>query len=550
MARPTPQDYSFGNRDAEDVYDDLSKDRAQVIDKARELARISLPHEFPPEGSRPGDNLPPPNQATNGRALVNLASRIMLTALPPGLPILKYNIIEHKLKDDFEADPTLYSFTLLALARREIAIRQRMEATSTRTAYGELSMQLLLAGNALWRHIHINSPSVHKMTDYVVKRNTAGEQLLNILKLKVNLQDLDAETRGFIQNIRQYNTGNRMDDLGDEVFIYCCCKMFRVSKTERVWLYWEEYKGEMLPGSDVMSDYDAPPQYAAWMKPNYGFDWGTSYAVQYEGDMYIVENQNGSLNDASEAAALTWIFVRPGGVTSKRVLDKAENLKIMHGDAADISVFRLEKGGDLNFVVSTVERAERRLGQAFLQVSSIQRSGERVTAEEWKQMTAELNMAMGGLYATFAQGAGSHIITRFSALAEDEDADLVPLPKGVTRVAPITGMDAMAIDEEEANLERALDIAGRLLGPEATGTELDISEALRRILAGNRVRPDGLLLSMDKKQANADQAKADAAQATILDKAAGPVAKEGAAAISEAMTPQLMQQIQQATGQQ
>lgn len=548
MAQPVPQDFSFGNRDAEDVYEELATDRAQVIEKARELARISLPHEFPPEGSRPGDNLPPPNQATNGRALVNLASRIMLTALPPGLPILKYNIIEHKLKDDFEADPTLYSFTILALARREIAIRQRMEATTTRTAYGELAMQLILAGNAMWRHININSPSVHKMTDYVVKRNASGEQLSNILKMKINLLDVDAETRGFIQNVRQYNT-DKSEGLGDEVFIYCCCKLHRVSSKEKVWLYWEEYKGEMIPGTDVVADHDAPPQYAAWMKPNYGFNWGTSYAVQYEGDMYIVENQNGSLNDGAEAAALTWIFVRPGGVTSKRVLDKAENLKTMHGDANDITVFRLEKGGDFNFVVSTVERAERRLGQAFLQVSSIQRSGERVTAEEWKQMSAELNMAMGGLYSTFAQGAGAVIITRFSAMAEEEDKDLQPLPKGVTRVMPITGMDAMAIDEEQSNLERALEVAQRLLGPEATGSKLDIDEALRRILAGNRVRPDGLLLSMQTQQANTADANAQAASATVLEKAAGPIAKEGAAALSEAITPQLMQQLQQATGQ-
>jgi hypothetical protein len=548
MAQPTPQDFSFGNRTGKALYEELAVNREQVIQKARDLARISLPSEFPPEGYRPGDNLKPPNQSINARGLVNLSSRIMLTALPPGLPILKYNIIEHRLRKDFEADPKLYAMTLLALARREVAIRQRMEDTTTRTAYGELDMQLLLAGNALWRHITINSPSVHKMTDYVVKRNSVGEQLKVILKLTISLSDVDLETRGFIENVRQSLA--KRDTTSDEVVIECCQKVHRVSKTERVWLYWEEYEGELIPGTDVQTAYDAPPLYAAWLKPNYGFDWGTSYCQLYEGDMYIVENDNGSLNDASEAAALTWLFVRPGGVTSKRVLEKAENLKIMHGDAADITTFRLEKGSDFNFVVSKTERAERRLGQAFLLVSAIQRQGERVTKEEWVQMVGELNQAMGGLYATFAQGPGKAVITRFIALAEDEDDELVPLPKGVIRIAPITGLDAMAIDEEARNLEEALTVAREVLG-DLVAEKIDLDEALLRILAGRRVRPDGLVLGLEQQASNKQQAMQEQAGMTMLDKAAGPIAKEGAAALSEVLTPQLAQQLQAATeGQQ
>lgn len=544
MAIPTMRDYSFGNRTAAACYEDWAVNREQVIQKARDLAKISIPSEFPPEGYRPGDNLPPPNQSINARGLVNLSSRIMLTAMPPGLPMLKYNIIEHKLRKDFEADPKLYAMTLLALARREVAIRQRMEDTTTRTAYGELDMQLLLAGNALWRHISINSPSVHKMTDYVVKRNSVGEQLKVILKLWVNLSDMDSETRGFIENVRQLLA--KKDTSSDEVVIQCCQKLHRVSKTERVWLYWEEYEGELIPGTDVQTEYTAPPLYAAWMKPNYGFDWGTSYCQLYEGDMYIVENDNGSLNDASEAAALTWIFVKPGGVTSKRVLEKAENLKVMHGDAADITTFRLEKGSDFNFVVTKTERAERRLGQAFLMVSSIQRAGERVTKEEWVQMVGELNQAMGGLYSTFAQGPGKNIVTRFIALAEEEDEDLVPLPKGVIRISPITGLDAMAMDEEAQSLEAALMTAREVLG-DLVAEKIDMDEALLRILAGRRVRPDGLVLSMETQQANTQQAEQKQAQAVMLDKATGPIAKEGAAALSQVLTPQLAAQMKEQT---
>lgn len=546
MASPKDSDYSFGSRAAHDVYRELCRGREGVVEKARAMARISIPTLFPPQGYRSGDYLPPPNQSVNARCINNLASRIMFTALPPGKPILKYNVVEHKLQKEIDADPALWSMTLLAMSRREIANRQRLEATSIRTAYTAAAAQLIVAGNVMWKALAIDTPSVHTMDTYVVKRNGTGQQLHNILEQVINLGDVDLSTRAFIENVRMHNhTPQEVDnnEFTEEVTIYCCCKLHHVSNTKKVWLYWEEFEGEMIPDTDVQCDYDAPPQYCAWMVPRYGQNWGGSYCEQYEGDMYIVENSNGSLNDGSEAAAMTWLFVKPGGLTSKRVLEKAENLKVMYGDAADITVFRLEKNNDFAFVGNTAGAAERRLGAAFLMVSSIQRNAERVTAEEWRQMASELDQAMGGLYSELASGMGRSIIMRFLAQQEEEDKALVPLPPGIVRVSVITGIDALSLTTDEENLEAALGVLAKLLGPEALMAALNAPDVIRRILTGYSIKPDGLVKDQAQIDQETAQAKQEAQQATILQGATPAIAKEGSAAISAALTPQLMQQM-------
>lgn len=547
---PTSADYRFDKKTAADLYDELALGRTQVIEKARELARISVPSAFPPEGYKAGDSLPPPNQSINARAVTTLASRIMLTALPPGFPMLKYSIIEHKLQPEIDKDPALYSMTLMALARREKANRDRLEVTNIRTAYTEAAEQLIIAGNVCWRHMDIDHPSAHRMTDYVTKRSAGGEALKTILKLGVSLEELDPSTAMFIRNVMATDPKFTTQDCErDQQTIYACQKLYVRSKKEKVWLYWEEFNGECIPDSEATLDYSAPILFPAWMKPNYGQNWGTSYAQLYEGDMWIAENGSADLNDMSDAAAITWLFVKPGGVTSKKVLEKAENVRIMHGDAADITVFRLDKTNDASFVQSHVDGAEKRLGQAFLMVSSIQRSGERVTAEEWRQMTSELDMAMGGLYASFAQGLGKNIVTRFLALQEDEDHSLKPLPPGIIRVGVVTGMDAMSLNEEEVNLENALGVLIKVFGPEGMPMAVVPAEVVRRVMAGNAVKPDGLVKNEATQQQETAQATQQGSQQKLLDAVAPPLAKEGAKALMPAITPAVLQAMKKANPQ-
>jgi hypothetical protein len=547
----TPQDYSFGKRSAAAVYEALCPgQREGVLEEARDLSRITIPSLFPPEGWRPGDPLPPPNQSTNARAIVNLASRIMLTGLPPsGMPCLKFQIVEHKMQPAIDRDPQLYAETKLALTRRAIAHTDRLEATTTRTAYTEHAQQLLVGGNSLWKSININHPTVHKMDTYVVMRDTEGEPLYTVLKQPMSLDGLAPSVEGFIRNVRATKSANSTSNIdtthsedGDVVTIYCCCKLkvLGPKDEQKKWLYWEEFEGETIPGSESMSDYHAPPMYPSWMIPQYGFNWGLSYCHLYAGDLYKVENGEASLNDGMDLASLSWLFVNPAGMTSKKVLEQARNGKLMHGRAEDVTVFRLDKTNDFGFVQNNVDNTSRRLMQAFLMNSAIQRPGDRVTAEEWRTMARELSEAMGGLYSSLAQGSGKAIVSRFVALHEYEDKSIRPLPKDVIRMAVITGMDALGLDMDEQNLEMAFAVLSKFMPPDQLMAKFNGDNLITRVLAGYSVKPDGLLKTADEQAADAAQAQQQQAGQTILEQGAGPLAKEGAAALM----PQLMNAMQ------
>lgn len=535
--------YSFG-RPARDLYERLSRSRDGVLQKARELAEISIPTLFPPDGYEPGDRLPPPNQSINSRCLNSLASKLMLTAAPPGKPILKFNILEHRMQDDIDANPELYAMVDQGLQRREEAHRKRLEATNIRSALTLAFKQLLGGGNILWQHEDINQPVVHMMDKYVVKRTKNGFARDIILKETVEFMDLEGSDRQFVRLVQKQNgTEPKTKDPYDETVDIYTCQRWDIDT--HAWYYWQEYEGQMLPDSEVEIDGDdAPILYAAWLIPRFGHNWGGSYSEEYEGDMYIVENHQGSLNDGAEFAALLYLFLRPGAPTSKKTIEEARNGKVLTGVNTDLTAFSLEKARDFAFVDSNLEKAIARLAAAWLMMTSIQRDAERVTAEEWRILANELDGAMGGLYSELAQGFQRHVIRRFLVLHEEDDDKIPPLPKDVISVGVVTGIDAMGRNEDNEALARAGRHLKEVFG-EAIGQSLNQDNYTRRVLTGEGIKADGLVKSPQQVQGEKDENLQDMQNQTILEAAAGPVAKAGAEGLAAVAVPAIQQQMQQ-----
>lgn len=535
--------YSFG-RPARDLYERLSRSRDGVLQKARELSEISIPTLFPPDGYEPGDRLPPPNQSINSRCLNSLASKLMLTAAPPGKPILKFNILEHRMQDDIDQDPGLFAKVDQGLQRREEAHRKRLEATNIRSALTLAFKQLLGGGNILWQHEDINQPVVHSMDKYMVKRTKNGFARDIILKETVEFMDLEGTDRQFVRLVQKQNgTEPKTKDPYDEtVDIYTCQ---RWDLDDHAWYYWQEYEGQMLPDSEVEIDGDdAPILYAAWLIPRFGHNWGGSYSEEYEGDMYIVENHQGSLNDGAEFAALLYLFLRPGAPTSKKTIEEARNGKVLTGVNTDLTAFSLEKSRDFAFVDNNLEKAIARLAAAWLMMTSIQRDAERVTAEEWRILANELDGAMGGLYSELAQGFQRHVIRRFLVLHEADDDKIPPLPKDVISVGVVTGIDAMGRNEDNEALARAGRHLKEVFG-EQIGASLDQDNYTRRVLTGEGIKADGLVKSPETVQGEKNQNLQEMQSQTILEAAAGPVAKAGAEGLAAVAVPAIQQQMQQ-----
>lgn len=514
---------------AEDFFEGQRANRTGPVELGRRLADLVSPSTFPPEHWQSGDELVILNQSVNAYAVNTLASKMMLGAFPPGLPGWKFTPEEHKMDQDVESNPEMYSEVMYALSRREETHRARLEATQCRTSLTLYYKLLLMTGNAAVLWTQINTPVIYNMHHYVVKRDNTGTPIAGVVKESISRMVADEDIVAAAE--RKNGTTNKQSSgsvWDDEIAIYHCQKLIN-RDGKREYVYWQEVEGgEVISGTEAWADFDTPTIYFGGMVPVTGSSWYLPYCSDYEGDMQAVENFAAALQDGAAAAARFLTLVDPGGTTDINDILDADNLDIVPGREQDVSTLRSDKGGDLSVTSQEMEKATRRLGQAFLMFSAVQRTGERVTAEEWRILASEIDQAMGGLYSQVSQTSQRYFVLRFIHLHEETDKSLGRLPEGLIRVAVVTGIDSMGQSTDDTRLREFMTEVGREIGPEAVVKSLNIPDYLRRKLTYKNIKAEGLVKDAKQVASETQAAKQEAMQQTLLDKATGPLAQGGA----------------------
>ncbi|MCZ0814423.1 portal protein, partial [Klebsiella pneumoniae] len=91
------------------------------------------------------------------------------------------------------------------------------------------------------------------------------------------------------------------------------------------------------------------------------------------------------------------------GITQVRRLTAAQSGAFVPGRKQDIEFLQLEKSGDFTVAKNVSDTIEARLSYAFMLNSAVQRTGERVTAEEIRYVASELEDTLGGVYSILSQ---------------------------------------------------------------------------------------------------------------------------------------------------
>ena len=533
---------SFGEP-AEGLYKRLTAKRTGVVSIGRRLAALTIPSVFPPENyDTSHDSLEIANQSINAYLVNSLSNTLMLTALPPNLPMCKYSLNEVALQGDIEQDGELYSETNYALSRREEVHRTRIENTSARDVYSSWMRLSIVTGNGLCIWTDINAPVVYNLHNWVTVRDAKGTPLVTILEDTISLAAADEDVAEAV--IQHRTDTNRSVDAEkteweDTATIYHCQKIVKNDKGENEFLYWQETEGGYaIPGTEFYSPFEVPPMYPYGMILETGSDYGLGYCSDYEGDLKAVEELSASFQDG--AAALAWFlyFVDPTGQTNIRDVENADNLDVLPGRADDVSTLRSEKSSELSVVDSAIEKVARRLGMAFASEASIQRNGERVTAEEWKRMAMALDKAMGGLYSKMAQGPQRWFILRFIHLHHQEEKRLKRLPADLVKVNVVTGLEGIGQSSDYAALIDVAKDVSELLGPEGLRAEINGSDLIRRLLTYRSIKADGLVKSDDQKAQEASDNQSQQQQQAVLEKASAPVASGGMEMLMQMMQQQ------------
>ena len=138
-----------------------------------------------------------------------------------------------------------------------------------------------------------------------------------------------------------------------------------------------------------------------------------------------------------------------------------------------------------------IDRIEGRLQFAFLLNTAIQRPGERVTAEEIRYMSQELEAGIGGLYSILTQELQLPLVRRLMHVLHRQKK-LPAMPKGngggeLVHPRPVTGLEAIGRGDDRNKLVEFITTAQQVLGPEIMAKYVNVDEALRRLAASNSI---------------------------------------------------------------
>lgn len=408
-------------------YRALESGRSSVLTRARESAKLTIPVLMPPDGHGETSTLPTPFQGIGARGVNNLSSKLLLALLPPNSPFFRLGV------DDF----TLVKLTQregmraeveAALSKIERSVMSEIETSALRVSVFEALKQLIVCGNVLLFLPPEGGMRVFRLDRYVVKRDPMGNVLEHITKEEVSPDVLPASLTDYVRS---------KDKDAKIVSLYT-----RVVRTHNSWQISQEVAGKIVPGSLGSYPLDRSPWIPLRMTKVDGEDYGRGYVEEYLGDIRSLEGLTQAIVEGSAAAAKILFLVNPNGTTKAKTLAESPNGAVRQGNALDVTVVQANKYADFRVAQETAQGIEQRLAFAFLLNSSIQRGGERVTAEEIRFMAGELEDALGGVYSILSQELQLPLVNRLMFQMERQGR-LPVLPKGIVKPAITTGLEAL-----------------------------------------------------------------------------------------------------------
>ncbi|QEG13372.1 putative head-to-tail joining protein [Klebsiella phage vB_KpnP_NahiliMali] len=519
----------FAENGAKSVYDTLKTDRQSYETRAEDCAKYTIPSLFPKDSDNSSTNYTTPWQAVGARGLNNLASKLML-ALFPMQTWMRLNISEFQAKQ-LVADPDQLAQVDESLSMVERILMNYIESNSYRVTLFEALKQLVVAGNAL---LYIPEPEgtynpmkLYRLSSYVVQRD-AYDNILQMVTLdRVAYAALPEDVKNSLGS-----DGEHQPDDVIEVYTH-----IYLDDETGDYLKYEEIDGVEVDGTDGSYPAGAVPWIPIRMVRINGENYGRSYCEEYLGDLKSLENLQEAIIKMSMISAKVIGLVNPAGITQVRRLTKAQTGDFVTGRKQDIEFLQLEKTADFTVAKAVSEQIEARLSFAFMLNSAVQRTGERVTAEEIRYVASELEDTLGGVYSILSQELQLPIVNVL--LKQLQATNQIPeLPKEAVEPTVSTGLEALGRGQDLSKLQDFIAALGQM-APLAQDPDINMTTLKLRLANAIGIDTSGILLTQEQKQAIMAQ---QAANTGMQNAAASAGAGAGALATS---SPEMMQQAAQ-----
>ena len=504
-------------------YENMSADRESFLARARSCAELTIPTLMPPDGHGNTTQFITPFQSVGARGVNNLASKLLMTLLPPNTPFFRLTI------DDFdltELGGDARGKAEEALSRIERSATQEVESKAIRVPTFEALKQLIVTGNALIHMPPKSGMKVFRLDRYVIQRDTMGNLLKIIVKETVSYDTLPKE----ILEALLENPDYLADTSKKECDLFTCIR--KVGKKFEVH---QEVHGVIIPSTKGSYTEDKLPWMALRFIAVDGNDYGRSFVEELYGDLKSLESLTGAIVEGSAASAKVLFMLRPNGTTKMRSIADAPNGAIVSGAAEDVTTLQVQKFNDFRVAQETMNTITERLAFSFLLNSSVQRNAERVTAEEVRYMAQELETALGGIYSVLSQEFQVPMVNLLLGKMQKE-GKMPKFPKDTLKPQIVTGLEALGRGQDLNKLSQFLQML-QPLGAEVIASELNISDYLARLGASLGIDTQGLVKSeeqkMQEQQAQQEQMQQQQ-QMQMMEKGVAPAVKGMADSVQQA----------------
>lgn len=484
-------------------YAALEPKRSAYLERARKCSELTLPHLFPPEGTTDTSAFITPYQGLGARGVNNLASKLLLSLLPPNTPFFKMTLSENEMDnlqamsgEQFKSVRTEIDKGLSKIEKRFMAWT---EGVAVRPDVNEALKHLIVGGNVLSVLDEQDGIKNFRLDKFVVRRSPSGKVLEIVIKEPVDYAALPDEVQALIE--QKPSTDTPTHDSERHLYTH-------VQYVKGKYEVYQEIEGKMIPSTKGSYLENESPFLALRFTKVAGEDYGRSYVEEYYGDLKSLEGLTKAVVNSAAIVSKAVVMVRPGGVTNAKMVAKAETGDVITGTMEDVSLLQFEKWADLRVAFEAIKTLEQRLAFAFLLNTAIQRPGERVTAEEIRYMARELEDALGGTYSVLSQDfqvpflrAGLGVLQRTS----NQEWKLPKLPKGINPII-VTGLEALGRGHDLQKLDTWLSGAAQMLGPQVV-QRVNVEEYLARRALSLGVELEGLLISQEELDAQQQQAQ-------------------------------------------
>lgn len=506
---------------AEARYNQLQIDRTPFIQTGKECARYTVP-ALTPEPWTAKRRLRTPYQGVGARGVNNLASKLLLTAFPPNTSFFKLqpDVLAVEEEEAAQQQQMLAEIDQ-ALGKVERAVMSEIETSGDRPVMFAVLRHLIINGNCLL-YVGEDGSQLYSLNRYVVQRDPMGNLLEIVIHEQVAPASLDPKVLASLKDGARYKTETKRKGSQEKTLnIYT-----HIERKDGVFEFYQECMGQTIPGSPGTAPLDALP----WMPLRFtyveGEDYGRSHVEEYLGDLVTLEGLTKAIKEGSAAAAKLLILVEPNSTTRAKTIAEAPNGAVREGSANDVTVVQMDKFADFRTALETMQMIERRLEHAFLLNTSIQRSGERVTAEEIRFMAQDLEDALGGVYSSLSQELQAPYV-RVRMRMMERSGRMPSLPHDIVKPMITTGLDALGRGHDRSKLVGFSKTIADVFGPQALPQFIHPEELVKRLATADGIHPDGLV--KDAEEAAQEQGMAQLQQAL---QSAGP---EAGAALAQVL---------------